>query len=334
MKRVNKDGSSPSSILYLTKDFGGHEQRWLQVLQEHFPSADHLVFSEISPQKLESYDLLLVGPIDDACKHQKAISKTSYVLVSYAFDVLQDAKTLGVKENDLQCLYDQSQGIFFDCQSVAENFHGRFGKSKPYCIAAWGLSKSSEPVSEEFKKQVKELKKKSAGKRILLSARNFTPVHGVHSVLEGLSLLGETRSDFYLLVAGAGELEKELKTTLSEQNHQFLGRLQEAELIYLLNEIVDLYISGAYTDGVSITLLQAMQANCQLALSAVGGNLDLEGKSQLAYFSPGDPMEIKRAVNQLLNETLPSSGLWADQCKEIGDWERNQQVLVTFLKSI
>ena len=324
-----------SKVLYLIESLGVHESRWLTSLRNHGLQVEVRTFETLEAQPLPSDHLVLTGPLTTAAKHLETLKEVSYVVMSYAYDLLLSEEIKGQSDQSIQELCFHSQGIVFDCEFVRSFFEQSAHFSKPSCVAAWGLDRAPQAgVDESFIQKVERLKAQYEGQTLIFSSRNFTPIHGVRDILQAFDQV----SNAVLFIAGAGELEDEILAHIDRLSPQhpveYLGSLTESELCYAYTQLADVYVSASHVDGISISLLQAMEANCVLVLSAVGGNNDLPASEFRHLFPAQDVEALGQALKkgQSASSQLPKN-YWKPVLNHLGNWEINQKTVVSFLEA-
>ncbi|HEY9051910.1 MAG TPA: glycosyltransferase [Gammaproteobacteria bacterium] len=107
---------------------------------------------------------------------------------------------------------------------------------------------------------------------------------GVGILIEAMSLLAKNNPDIQLVVIGDGILAKELQSLSNkrkiEQNVLFLGYRPDA---YHYLPLFDVFVLPSLTEGLPITMLEAMQANIPIVATSVGAIPQVleEGKNGL-----------------------------------------------------
>lgn len=101
-----------------------------------------------------------------------------------------------------------------------------------------------------------------------------------------------------LIIVGDGPLNKELKSLVQELNCaesiKFLGYRDD---ISKLLQIIDVFILSSYTEGISLTLLEAMAAGKPIVATKVGGNPEVVDDGKTGILVPcGFPERIESAV--------------------------------------
>jgi glycosyltransferase involved in cell wall biosynthesis len=132
----------------------------------------------------------------------------------------------------------------------------------------------------------------------------MVPLKGVDTLLRAVALVARECPDFRAEVAGDGEALPGLKGLASElgvsAHVRFLGEVRE---IPALLARAALFVLPSYSEGISLTLLEAMACGLPVVATRVGGNAEVvsEGKTGLLV-PPRDPELLARALLSLWHD--------------------------------
>ncbi len=146
--------------------------------------------------------------------------------------------------------------------------------------------------------------------RILIgTGARLVPEKGLTHLLDAMSILGKKRGDFLLVIAGDGPLRKDLEKRVRDNglsSHvSFLGeRTDFHEIIRLF----DIYVLPSVSEGLPLSLLEAMAARKAIVASKVGGIPDVitAGNNGLLV-PPGEPRPLSDAIGYLMDNPLKRS---------------------------
>jgi glycosyltransferase involved in cell wall biosynthesis len=151
-----------------------------------------------------------------------------------------------------------------------------------------------------------ESKRRSLGlnssHRLIGTAARLEEIKNFPMMLRGFRRVLERLPDTRLLVAGRGSQETALKKYAQELGLEdkvhFLGLRDDLPEIYPLLEI---FLLTSYSEGISVTLLEAMSHGIPTLATRVGGNPEvvLEGETGLLV-AEGDDQELARKILELL----------------------------------
>jgi len=126
--------------------------------------------------------------------------------------------------------------------------------------------------------------------------------HGV--LLEAFRLVQQSHPDTYLLVAGEGPLEGQLRHSAAtlgiEKKVIWAGFRPDARRILAA---ADVCVVPSIREGFSLALLEAMSVGRPIVASDVGGNAEaLNGNECGVLVRPGDPTALAQAIASILSD--------------------------------
>jgi glycosyltransferase involved in cell wall biosynthesis len=168
------------------------------------------------------------------------------------------------------------------------------------------------------------------GKLVLLCARSWEPGYGVDTVVESFLRAARVEPDLRLILAGDGSLRAHLVDLIEASglaDRLWLpGYVPYAELPMLYHS-ADIYLSGSYSDGSSVSLLEAMACGLAAFVSDIPGNREwVEPGINGRWFSPGDVDGLATLLRQAprMADELGAYGRRARSIAEArADWRRN-----------
>ena len=123
--------------------------------------------------------------------------------------------------------------------------------------------------------------------RILVTAARLNTIKNIPMMLRGFKLVVERIPDLYLLIAGQGEEEANLQALAKELaidgRVKFIGLRFDLAEIYQLAEI---FLLTSFSEGISITLLEAMAGGIPAVVTDVGGNPEVVIDGQTGFLVP------------------------------------------------
>jgi glycosyltransferase involved in cell wall biosynthesis len=142
------------------------------------------------------------------------------------------------------------------------------------------------------------------GDRLLLAVGNLYPVKGHLHLLEALALLAPRYPTVHLAIAGRGQLEPTLRSRAMA-----LGIGERLHLLGLRSDVTDLlasadlYVLPSLSEGLPLSLLEAMFAGCPIVATAVGDVPHALAAGEAgALVEPGDPPALAAAISRLLDD--------------------------------
>jgi len=136
------------------------------------------------------------------------------------------------------------------------------------------------------------------GRPLIGTVCRLSPEKGVPTLLEAFARLAPSMPDARLLIVGDGAERAACQTRAQElgvgDRTHFLGMRDDVAAIYPL---LDIYVQPSYTEGISLTILEACACGLPVIATAVGGNPEIvaEGRSG-RLVPPGNAQALANAI--------------------------------------
>ena len=144
----------------------------------------------------------------------------------------------------------------------------------------------------------------SPGCRIIGTAARLNEIKNIPMMLRVFQLVLKSVPDTCLLIAGQGERLDALKAYAHElgigERVKFLGLRFDMPEIYQLFEV---FLLTSFTEGISVTLLEAMGSGVPCVVTDVGGNGEVLTGGRTGYLTPlGSDAVMAERVVELLSD--------------------------------
>jgi glycosyltransferase involved in cell wall biosynthesis len=283
------------------------------------------IIEEVKP------DLIHAGPIQSCAFLSALTGFHPLISVSWGYDLLIDAERNGINHWITKYALRNSDVLVGDCQTIRKK--AEFFGTKPEQIVTfpWGID------LDHFK--LSDIKKADNGTFTLLSTRAWEPIYGVDIIAHAFVKAVREVPQLRLVMLGNGSQEKELHRIFSTGNALekvvFAGQVKQAELpSYYQN--ADLYVSATYSDGTSISLLEALACGTPALVSDLPGNQEWINPGVQGWLFPeGDSDRLKEGIFNAWNnrDRLAYMGKYARVLAESrADWNKNFPVLLEAYK--
>lgn len=146
--------------------------------------------------------------------------------------------------------------------------------------------------------------------RIIGTAARLNSIKNIAMMLRGLRLVLERVPNTYLVIAGQGEQEQNLKNLackLEIADHvKFIGLRFDLPEIY---QLFDVFLLTSFSEGISVTLLESMSWGIPAVVTEVGGNREVlvEGETGFLVAVDDDQLFVQRVCELLQNSTLAAN---------------------------
>ena len=129
----------------------------------------------------------------------------------------------------------------------------------------------------------------------------LTPVKGYTYLIEAMSLVIKEITNCHLFIAGEGPSRDHLESQIEKSNLQnrvkLLGYVNDIDLFLAA---IDLFVMPSLTEGLPISLLEAMAASKPVLASAVGGMPEvIENTDVGVLVPPADPSALAESIIEM-----------------------------------
>jgi glycosyltransferase involved in cell wall biosynthesis len=308
---------------------GVHERRFIRAFSERGHECEFLPIGGLRASDPRP-DIFFGGPLHLGSSYHQDFGEVPYVAVSYAYDILWLAERDCAARKGVEEALAASCGMLADCEKVKEYVQDTYGYPHPILVRPWGLER---PLPTEESPCELSAKKRDSGMTVI-SARNFTAMHGVPDVIRGFGLAVSRGANLRMVVAGDGDLRREITSLVDDlglgDRVELIGTVTEQQLQQIFRTS-DIYVSASTVDGTSISLLQAMSAGLTVVLSDVGGNTEWAARIEGArLFKVGDSEQIANHLAELAASRVPMVFDRSDTLENLCDWRRNADDIANF----
>jgi L-malate glycosyltransferase len=279
-------------------------------------------------------DIIHAGPIQ-SCGFLAALSRyRPLMLMSWGSDLLVDAD----RHFFLNCLTSftlrRADTIIGDCNAVREKIHQLVDFPDDSIITfPWGIN------LDLFRKIPPSLDLRHRlgweNKKIILSTRSWETIYGIDVLIRAFRETVVQYPDVRLILMGNGSLAGEICSFINENDLvdfvYFTGQVAQEQIVHFFNS-ADLYISTSYSDGSSVSLLEAMACSLPVVVSDIPGNREwIQPAEQGWLFEAGNPDSLKEALVM----AFAHSAEWVNMgsknraiAEQKANWDQNFQKLM------
>ena len=154
---------------------------------------------------------------------------------------------------------------------------------------------------DSFARECPEISEKCKGKFKIISIGRLSPEKGFNILIQAMTRLVSQGVDASLVLVGDGSERDSLsdlvnKENLSDRVH-FIGYRDKA---FNLIPYFDVFVISSYSEGLPITLLEAMQAGVPVVTTSVGEIPEVLGAGQFGTLvATGDPGVLAKALEDV-----------------------------------
>jgi L-malate glycosyltransferase len=284
------------------------------------------VISQFQPQVIHA------GPIQTCAFLTAQSGYTPLVSMSWGSDLLVDAERDEQMTWITQYTLDHTQVLVGDCQAVAEKAHMFGFPNEHICLFPWGVDLQHFQPGRNF-----HLRKYLGWEEnpVLLSLRSWELIYGVDVLIKGFAQAVQQEPSLRLLLLGDGSLREHIYALINEYNLEdkihIAGQIPNQDLVHYY-QAADLYLSCSFSDGSSVSLIEALACGLPGLVSDIPGNQEWITPGEQGWlFSTGMP--------ESLSATILSAIIQRSHWQEMGrnarktterraDWQKNFKILL------
>lgn len=303
---------------------------WKNWPDDPAPSVEEFagIFKEIRP------DIVHAGPID-TCAYIAARAKASPLLaVSWGSDLLVDADRTQELHDRASFALRNSDMLLVDCCEVAAKARA-FTSYRPERIVQfpWGVDLDNFRPGRDDGALRAQFAPESF---ILLCTRRWETNYGILHLLSGFLEARKVNPRLCLLLLSAGGLAAQIEAFIEGNRLSDFVRMPGQIPVPSLPEYyraADLYISCSFSDGSSISLLEAMASGLPVIATDRASNrewVDQDSGGLLVEF--GNIKAIRDAILRIASMSQQDRTTWGNHNVAIAraraDWKKNFQKLL------
>jgi len=333
-------------ILYFSRNWTTHDQRFLRAIvagghdawllrwenagrplpESELPAGvREALWEEASLSNLKEVldrlrpDLLHAGPAP-TCGYLAALSGFHpFVLMSWGSDILWEAMKDHESLERTRVALAAADWLVCDCREVRRRAAEIAGYPQERTVTfPWGID------LDRFERT--DSRWESAA--VVLSMRSWEPVYGVDVAIDAFALTSEALPCARLVLAGDGSQaaavrERLLRRGLLARTH-LPGRIEQSELPAYFHA-ADVYLSCSYSDGSSVSLMEALAVGLPVVVTDIPGNREWIEPEVNGWLCPaGDANAFARALAAALNLTSGERSEMAERNRAVArsraDW--------------
>lgn len=294
-------------ILYISSNGGIHDYRFLEKLAEdyeviflHYSSADMIdeirnlknlkivsrvpvvrsfplfseilhfkkIYKEFKPDIIHSGYVWQVGILPSLLRLHPHLSMV------WGSDVLIEPDKNFLLKTIVKKVLKQCDHIQCDAEYVKEKIIRDFSiEDKKITVFPWGINlKLFGPLD---KNECRNITAQERDLFVLYFNRGLEKIYGVNTMLEGFKKFSEGKTDVRLLITSGGSMENYVKEFISlnklSDKVDFRGWIKNSDLPFYYNS-ADAYLSTSYSDGTSLSLLEAMACGPGIVVTDLPSN--------------------------------------------------------------
>ncbi len=278
-------------------------------------------------------DLVHAGPVQ-TCGFMTALTGyRPFLLMSWGSDILVEPYQNGVNRLITKYTIDRADMIVCDCLTVRDKIT-RLASYNPEMISVfpWGVELDRFYPRESGA----ELRRKLGWEknRVIISTRSLEPLYGIDTLLEAANKVIKKRADVRFLMVGDGSLRPYAQEFITRHNigHavSLAGRVDNDLLADYLSA-ADIYVSTAYSDGTSVSLLEAMACKLPVIVTDIQSNREWVQPGVNGWLAPPGDVDVlsQRIIQAVDRENIDGMGEKnLDIVRHRANWNDNSNILL------
>jgi glycosyltransferase involved in cell wall biosynthesis len=276
-------------------------------------------------------EIVLGGPVHDSgYLLARAELSLPWIVQSWAFDVFWEAVQRPDAAERSRVALQAAPALFADCAAVVRRCEELAGTALPHHFTMpWGLE--AEVLRHPRHRDTLRRQLGLEGREVFLCTRGMEPIYGVETLLQAFRQTHRQNPNTVLLWAADGSLRPTVAAFAAEHglanDIRLAGALDHHSVLDLF-PAADFYVSCSASDGVSISLLEAMSFGLPVIVSEVGGNPEWVSSGSNGWLIPvGDAESFADALLAACASTSECRARYGTFSQDLvagrADWGRN-----------
>ena len=272
-------------------------------------------------------DIIHAGPIQ-SCGFLSAMTGFSpLITMSWGSDILVDSEKDFLWEWVTEYTLNKTSIFIGDCEAVKKKAIS-FGFSEDRIVVfPWGidLKKYQPGNNQSFRNKLGW-----TDQFVLLSLRSWEKIYGVDIVAKAFVAASKYEPDLRLILLGKGSQETEITKIFEDAgmiDRVYLGGEVAQNQLPDYYHAADLYISASYSDGSSVSLMEALASGLPVLVSDIPGNQEWINQAANGYlFETGSVEKLTNEILKIIENKnqLSQIGYEARKTAEKkANWEEN-----------
>lgn len=279
-------------------------------------------------------DLIHAGPVQNCGFFTALAGYKPLLLMSWGSDILANTHKNTLWQWVTKFTIRHADMIACDCLAVRDNIVKlAHYPADRIIVFPWGVDLNQfRPAPSQLGLRDKLGWK---GNKIVITTRSLEPIYGVEIFLEAAKEVIEKAPDSRMLMLGSGSLEPKVRAFITQHNLQhaiyLAGRVPYDMLPNYFNA-ADLYVSSSYSDGTSVSLLEAMACKVPVVVSDLPANREWVTPGVNGWLvSPGDARALSSAILEALEQKDKVKAMTETNISVVrqkANWDKNATILL------
>ncbi len=277
-------------------------------------------------------DLIHAGPIQTCAFLAAQAGFSPLVSMSWGSDLLMDADRDEQMTWNTQYTLDRTQIFLGDCQAVSKKAQSYGFPADRIKLFPWGID-----LTQFQPGQASDLRADLGWQDnpVFLSLRAWEPIYGVDILIQGFAQAVKQNNTIRLLLLGGGSQEQKIKSLIKEHALEsyihLAGHIPNQDLVRYY-QAADVYLSSSFSDGSSVSLMEALACGLPSLVSDIPGNQEwIEQGMNGWLFRTG----LAESLADMIHHALAQRRNWQNMsqsarqlAEQRADWKKNFKVLL------
>ncbi len=285
-------------------------------------------------------DLVQAGPTQ-LCGFMAALADVQpFLLMTWGSDILVDTNRNAYWRWVTHYTLRKADAVLCDSQAVEEKIQQLAPGVRKVLTFPWGINRHQVKHKQNRLTLIEDLGWDNCF--IVFSNRSWEPVYNINTLIDAFEQAHHQYSHSRLLLLGDGSLRADIQASIAAKNLNRAiyqaGRISEQDMPRFL-DLAHVYVSCAYSDGTSISLLEAMGQGLPVIVSDIPSNREWVAHTRNGWLAPaGDPDTFAKYM-------IAASLLSSEQREQIAqdnrsiirqraDWDENINLLLRYFDTL
>ncbi|NPA31540.1 MAG: glycosyltransferase family 4 protein, partial [Chloroflexi bacterium] len=287
------------------------------------------VLREVQP------DLVHAGPVQPVAFIAAWVEARPLVVMSWGSDILR-APSRSVFTRAITRFVLRRADVFLADNRVVARKARELGlpRSTPLAVFPWGVDLEQFSPDPALGERLRSL----LGWQdafIVLHTRSWEPIYGVDVVARAFVQAARREPRLRLFMLGRGSQEAQIREILEQggvlERVHFAGQVSQDDLPNIYRA-ADLYVSASYSDGSSVSLMEALASGVPVLVSDIPSNREwVTPGREGELFPPGDAEALAAAILRFARQSRRALQAMRRNARlraeAQADWSRNVQRL-------
>ena len=279
-------------------------------------------------------NLIHAGPVQTCGFFVALTGFKPFLLMSWGSDVLSHPGKSMINRLITKFTISRASMITCDCAAVRDRIIELAAYSPDRIIIfPWGVD------LEQFRPTPSRIKLREKlnwqHNKVVIASRSLEPLYGIEVFLKAARIIIERNPRVRFIMVGGGSLGPQVEDFIAQHDLKhaiyLAGRVSHDLLPDYFNE-ADLYVSSSYSDGTSVSLLEAMACGLPAVASDLPSNREWVSPGVNGELvPPGDPEALSLAITEALEQEDRARAMGEANisiARQKADWNKNFNLLL------